>query len=491
MPHPDVTPDPRDAAPDPSRAPVGLLCLDGDGYVTAVNTTVQAWSLRTADDPHGSSPVGHRIGELFTVGGRIYWDTHVAPALVLAGRVDAIALDLRTTHGPLPVLMTATTDPAGGTDVAMLEVCERAQFQQELVRARATAERWADRLRWVQDATAALSRAVGVAQVRDALVAEVARHPAVAHATLTRARPELGPAHAAHRAPDGRLVATVVGTAGSHGDLVVTLHERAGDTPVDLDALDTIAQQGAVALDRAHLHEHSASVAHELQHAMLTDDLPRHRGLHVRAHYRPAVRGLEVGGDWYDAFWLDPTHLALVVGDVVGHGLPAATAMGQLRTATRALAAPGRTPAHVVELVDRFVTDRHVGFGSTLVYGELDLTTSRFTYATAGHLPPLHVDARGACTYLWQGRATPLGVRDAAPRPGGEITLAAGDTVLLYTDGVVERRDRSLPDGLGELALAAAARLTSGEPVAALVEDGAEGRDDACVLSVTWDAGAR
>ncbi|WP_345293425.1 PP2C family protein-serine/threonine phosphatase [Isoptericola chiayiensis] len=471
------------------RAPLGLLRLDADGYVVAANETFVGWQPRCAGSQSPAEVPGRRIGDLLTVGGRIYWDTHVAPALALAGSVEAVALEVRTVEGPLPVLLTAATDTADGTaagtvHVALLAVRERAEFHQELVRARLAAERWADRLHWLQDATAGLSRAAGTAQVRRALVDALSRHPAVAEVRLSH--PGDTARATVRRTGASTFEVGVAGAAGSHGVLRVRVHDRPGDLPVDVDALDVIAQQGGVALDRARMHEQSASVAHELQHAMLTVDLPRHPGLRLTAHYRPAEQGLEVGGDWYDAFWLKPTRLAVVVGDVVGHGLQAATAMGQLRTAVRALAVPGRGPAAVVDLVHGFVVDRHVGFGSTLVYGELDLATSRFTFACAGHLPPLHVQALGGCAYCWQGRSTPLGVPAPVVRAQGTIDLDAGDTVVLFTDGVVERRDQSLPEGLNALASAAVAHTASPSWGARLVASDGDARDDACVLAVTW-----
>ena len=126
------------------------------------------------------------------------------------------------------------------------------------------------------------------------------------------------------------------------------------------------------------------SVAHELQRAMLPDQLPQPYGARISADYRPAERSLEVGGDWYDAFWVDDTTLALTVGDVVGHGLQSATAMGQLRTVVRSYAESGVGASGVLTRVNRFVQRRSVGFGSTLVYTELDVITGRLTFACAG-----------------------------------------------------------------------------------------------------------
>jgi serine/threonine-protein kinase RsbW len=460
-------------------APVALLRLDADGRLLDANETFLAWAGADAPDLRG-----RRLSDLLTVGGRIYWETHVSPILTLQGRVDEVAVELRTPGATMPVLLSAVArpdQPGPVVDVALFAAAERARFERELVAARADAEEASARLRWVHDATASLARAAGVDGVTDALLSAVARHPSVASAELLDDRA------AARVDARGRFVVPLPG--GRHGALVVTPHERPGDLPVDPQALATIAQQAAVALDRAVLHERSVSVARELQDAMLTRRLPVRDDVEVLARYRPAASGLDVGGDWYDAFMVDDATLAVAVGDVVGHGLHAATAMGQLRTATRAIARPGVGPAGVLDLVDDFVLRLDVGFAATLVYAELDTRTATWTYACAGHLPPLLVRAGGSAELLWQGRSAPLGVPNPqGPRTQDAVDLAAGDAVVLYTDGVVERRDRTLVDGLDGLVDRAGRRARAGDGV--IVEEAGDGRDDACVLQMTWH-GAR
>src|SRR5690606_12307338 len=166
--------------------------------------------------------------------------------------------------------------------------------------------------------------------------------------------------------PEGHVVVPLRGADALHGVLVLVPRAHAGDDELDRDALAAAGQQGGVAPDRAALHEQSVSVAHELQRAMLTEHLPQPEGARLSTDYRPAERTLEVGGDWYDAFWVDDTVLALTVGDIVGHGLKSATAMGQLRTVVRSRAESGVGPAQVLARVDRFVQRHNVGFGSTL-----------------------------------------------------------------------------------------------------------------------------
>ncbi|PZR55313.1 hypothetical protein DNL40_02775 [Xylanimonas oleitrophica] len=487
---------------------MALLRLDGDGRILDANDTFLAWA---GGDGPGERPDvrGRRLSDLLTVGGRIYWETHLAPFLTLQGRVDEVAVELRTPAGPLPVLLSLVArrdERQAVVDVALFAARERVRFDRELVAARTAAEEAAERLHWVHDALTVLSRAATVPQVEQALTDSVARHPAIAAAALHAVgagHGGPGQGRAGHGGEalatgddaiqggtaGGAVVVPVAGTGETYAHLEVTLHGRPGDPPLDHEALRTIAQQGGVALERALLHEQSVSVAHELQRAMLTQDLPSDGQVEVLAEYRPAVSGLEVGGDWYDAFPVDDTTLAVAVGDVVGHGLHAATAMGQLRTATRALAAPGLGPAGTLGLVDQFVARRKVGYASTLVYAELDTVVGTLRYACAGHLPPLLVRVDGTVEYLWGGRSSPLGVpAGGGLRAEGEVRLAPGDVVLFYTDGVVERRDRRLRDGLDQLARVAARRdpVDEGDVLGQFFDLEANQRDDACVLHVAW-----
>jgi serine phosphatase RsbU (regulator of sigma subunit) len=203
---------------------------------------------------------------------------------------------------------------------------------------------------------------------------------------------------------------------------------------------------------------------------------------------------LEVGGDWYDAFLVEPGLLALVVGDVVGRGLGAASAMGQLRSAVRAVAGPGVGPARLLQRLDRFVDQVEAAALSTLAYAELDLATGAVRYACAGHPPPVLLPAPGVGKLVWGGRSTPVGTYGQGEREEAELRLGDGDRLLLYTDGLVERRDRALDDGLA--ALAATVAATGGQPLARAVRtiaDGMlhdeQGRDDVCLLLVEWVGG--
>ncbi|MFD6140860.1 SpoIIE family protein phosphatase, partial [Promicromonospora sp. NPDC060271] len=518
-------------------APVALLRLDGTGAILDANDTFRGWF---ADD--GARDLrGTRLSALLSVGGRIYWETHLSPLLHMQGRVEEIAVELGAGGGHRPVLLSAELHRADGADgdvvidVALFDARERSRFERELMTARAEAERAAASVRTLLATTTALARAAGVGGVCEALV-----HAAVdefragsasvwladeSGALVLRARLGDGPAaDVSSAAPtavgagvviasDGQVTVPLHGADTLHGVLVLAPRAHAGDDALDRDALAATGQQGGVALDRAVLHEQSVSVAHELQRAMLTEHLPQPEGARISTDYRPAERSLEVGGDWYDAFWVDDTTLALTVGDIVGHGLQSATAMGQLRTVVRSYAESGVGPAAVLARVDRFVRRRGVGFGSTLVYTELDVTTGRLAFACAGHLPPLVTRPGRGPEFLWQGRWMPLGAVASATAPArapasiaadrsglhatlptgpetgqGTVDLGAGDTLWLYTDGLVERRGRSLRKGLEEFARAAAGApgTADDELIASLLGGDLNEDDDACVLRLRW-----
>jgi phosphoserine phosphatase RsbU/P len=237
-------------------------------------------------------------------------------------------------------------------------------------------------------------------------------------------------------------------------------------------------------------------IATELQRSMLTRTPPVSPELALDSHYSPAVRGTHVGGDWHDAFWLDPPHVvALVVGDVVGRGIGAATTMGQLRSAVRALASTGLGPAALLSSLDIYARRHAVGEMTTMIYAELDLGTGGLRFACAGHPPPLLI-ARGENPWLdWGGRSTPLAF-DPGPAGRGEQSrrLARGTTLLLYTDGLVEDRTRPADDGVQRLlreAVTTAAGDDVGQTVRSIIARMVDPvqLDDVCVLAAQFGPG--
>jgi serine phosphatase RsbU (regulator of sigma subunit) len=191
------------------------------------------------------------------------------------------------------------------------------------------------------------------------------------------------------------------------------------------------------ALRRVYEREHR--VAETLQRSLLPEKLPRIEGVELAARYLPAGEGTAVGGDWYDAAELPDGRLALVVGDVVGHGLRAAAVMGQLRNAFRAYSLVESSPAEMVARLNRLAVKSDEGVMATVLYLALDRDTGEIAYSSAGHPPALLLTPEGA-RYLEGGRSVPVGAADIVTFREERTTLPPDSTLLLYTDGLVGRR---------------------------------------------------
>jgi PAS domain S-box-containing protein len=198
-------------------------------------------------------------------------------------------------------------------------------------------------------------------------------------------------------------------------------------------------------------------VAQTLQRSMLTTHLPEIAGVDLAVLYLPASRETQVCGDWYDVIPLPDGRFGVVIGDVVGRGIEAAATMSQLRTALRAYAIEGLAPEDVVRKLHHLVDHLDEGLGTTLAYLDLDPATRELRYVSAGHLPLLRVDAAGCPAFLPGGRSTPLGtLREGVEVRQDALVLGPGESVLLYTDGLVERRDEGIVVRLEQLRSAVA-----------------------------------
>jgi serine phosphatase RsbU (regulator of sigma subunit) len=224
----------------------------------------------------------------------------------------------------------------------------------------------------------------------------------------------------------------------------------------------TLAELMAPALHRARLYEDEREAAHQLQQALLPVVLDQLPGVELVGRYRPADAHHDVGGDWYDAFPLPGGRTGFAVGDVVGHDLRAAAAMGRLHSALSVLAAGTHDgPADVIDALDR-ASSAIPGAGLTTIgYGEYDAATRRLRYTCAGHPPPLLVTDHQAA-FLTGGRSLPLGAT-AGPRTDATVVVPPGSVLLWYSDGLVERRDADLDAGLDRLA-SVAASLDDADP---------------------------
>lgn len=256
----------------------------------------------------------------------------------------------------------------------------------------------------------------------------------------------------------------------------------------DISLLREITARATVAVDHALKAERTTEVSLALQRSFLSAP-PRMPGLSIAVRYRPAGAGLEIGGDWYDALRLPGGGLGIAIGDVVGHDLPAATTMAQLRSMLQALACqPESTPATVLTRLNQ--TAEHLGIGScaTLIYGEVHKEASGetiFSWANAGHPPPLLL---GGHPRFLQAQPQPLLGVSEKPYAHESIVLPLGATLLFYTDGLIERRRDN--DGQLEALARYVAELgnPSPEELVTQLEAWAPSEDDLALLAVRLTA---
>jgi PAS domain S-box-containing protein len=222
--------------------------------------------------------------------------------------------------------------------------------------------------------------------------------------------------------------------------------------PEDRQLLETLASQGAITAERARLHERTREIAEQLQSSLAASPLPDLAAFELAAHYSPGGDELEhVGGDWYDAVATREGALALVVGDVMGRGVRAATTMIRVRAGIRGLVTVDPTPTAVLEAADAMLTrdapDQFVTAAAMLV----DPATGTLTLSNAGHVPLAVVHADGRAELVGSGSGVPLGVVRGQDRSHDTVTVGPGDLLVLVTDGVVESRREDLDHGLDRL----------------------------------------
>ena len=296
---------------------------------------------------------------------------------------------------------------------------------------------------------------------------------------------------------------------------VVTLFRgasRRAFTTADQSLVEDIGSRAALALDNARLYASQRDVAEALQRSMLTEP-PQHEHLQIATRYAPAGEAARIGGDWYDAFLQQSRgpgghDLVVVVGDVVGHDVEAAAAMGQVRGLLRGIAVhSGYAPAAILSGVDEVMQSLRLETTATAVVARLERHPRPgagageevvVRWAHAGHPPALLLGPAGDVTRLADvtGNDLLLGLDPATPRAEGAAFLAPGSTLLFYTDGLVERRDRDVDDGIDTLAelLGALAPAASDletlcdQLLAGMIEDTPE--DDVALLAVRLEASA-
>ncbi len=249
----------------------------------------------------------------------------------------------------------------------------------------------------------------------------------------------------------GKAAGLVAVLSGS-GDLALWLELRVPRWVSAEDRLLITVLIGHLSLAMQHVRqfESARETSLTLQRAMLPPVQPP-PGFVVR--YEPAVPPLEIGGDWYDVLPIGENRIGVVVGDCVGRGLPAAAIMGQLRSSARALLINGAEPAVLLEQLDSAASLIPNAYCTTVFLAILDTKTGVMQYSNAGHMPAvLAGPGAGATTMLTDAASVPLAVRRDAPRPQGTRVLPRGSTLMLYTDGLVERKHESIDDGIARAA---------------------------------------
>jgi serine phosphatase RsbU (regulator of sigma subunit) len=291
--------------------------------------------------------------------------------------------------------------------------------------------------------------------------------PRVDWAHVERALPDPAAREALARLDMGSTVIVPLSangqTLGALG--LFTNAARGPQTPAEVGTAVEIGRRAGLSLRHARLFGQQRALADALQRSMLTEP-PRPEHCEIVVRYVPAAEGAEIGGDWYDAFQQPSGTVVLAIGDVVGHDVRAAAAMGQVRGLLRGIGySRGGSPAEVLTELDRAVSGLALDTMATAVVARLETDDARadadrrlragevlLRWASAGHPPPVVLTPDGDVQVL--DTSDPdllLGVAPDRPRTDRAVVLAAGSTVLLHTDGLVERRDRDLDAGTAEL----------------------------------------
>jgi PAS domain S-box-containing protein len=496
-------------------APIGKTVLDSEGRIIRSN-------------PAFANLVGRDPAELIGVAAVELCEDEDRPALTAA--FDEVARPSRTPAGgerPSVDLRLVSSTGAQvwvamfasaieGTEFAEplllaqwvdLTVRRRAeQDRAELLleqAARVQAESVADRLSMLQALSGALEAltlddllpriATRLAELFDVDVAEVEIAGELDRPVVVRAlggRTETGPAESLGLEEDRWRQVPLVIEGANVGCLRLGLPPGGSFSATERSLLQDAADRAALAIRRAQLHEQEHRIAVELQRGLIPKSLPAVPGVSLAASYEVAGIGVQVGGDWYDAFAMPDGRLGIVVGDVTGRGIRAASAMGQLRTLTRAFALGGdgqRTPGEALTLLNRHQLALNDEQLFTIVYAIVDPERCTIAWASGGHPPPLLRAADGACSYAEGGNGL-MGVEESTYETFEE-RIGSGATVVLYTDGLVERRGESLDVGLERLAAAVCAGPEEPEPLrdhilAAVLEPAGQRYDDVTAVVV-------
>lgn len=272
------------------------------------------------------------------------------------------------------------------------------------------------------------------------------------------------------------------------GALGLLYRDKAGFTADERNLLMALGTSIAQSLQRAMLYEQEHDLAEGLQQAMLPRRIPSVPGAQVAVRYRSARLGRDIGGDWYDLIPLPGGRVGAVIGDVQGHDTHAAAVMGQLRIVLRAYAAEGHSPATVMARASVFLHELDTDRFATCTYAEVDLTTGVVQVVRAGHVDPLVRDVDGSCRRMPSDGGLPLGLSAEFGRleyPVSTVELDPGQTMILFTDGLVELPGSDLDEGMQLLTTLVANGPHDLQKLADQLCDAVDGRggqDDVAVL---------
>ncbi|MFE9653597.1 SpoIIE family protein phosphatase [Micromonospora sp. NPDC006431] len=459
--------------PEPAEVPAGagrILLADDNADLREHVSRLLSASYEVVAVPDGAAALRLAVESPFDL---VLADV-MMPRLDGYGLVSALRANPATRHVPI-VLLSAragSAEEVAGLSVGADDYLTKPFSSQELIaRVRANVElgqlrgQIIRRLRALADAAVAVNTARSTAEVvqvaaRHALSLAEAARVAV---TATGARYEADGGGETSAEPSAVLPLT--GTSGVQlGELRVWRREGGG---TEQAALTELARLIGVRLENAQLYEAEHRIATTLQHSLLPRTLPQLPGAVVASRYLPGSAEVEVGGDWYDVIGTPDDELVLVIGDVMGKGVRAAAAMGQLRNALRAYVLEGYDPGQALTRLNRLVGSTEGGSFATVVCLWFSPRTGRLRYASAGHPAPLVI--RGDDVSYLHDRALgpPVGAIPQAEYRTVEGQLAPGGRLLLYTDGLIEDRQLGIDAGLGRLRLDA---TTRGEHVADLVD---------------------
>ncbi|MFD6683326.1 SpoIIE family protein phosphatase [Micromonospora parva] len=448
------------------------------------------WEVVTANDGLDALPMAREGG--FDL---VLTDV-MMPRLDGFGLVSALRADPRTRHVPI-VLLSAragSAEAVAGLAVGADDYLTKPFSAQELIaRVRANVElgqlrgQIIRRLRALADAAVAVNTARSTADVLQVAARHALSLAEAARVVVTAAEARFEADGGGTTAADPSFVAELTGTAGRKLGELQVWRADGDEAQADDAALTQLARLVGVRLENAQLYEAEHRIATTLQHSLLPRSLPQLPGAVVASRYLPGSADVEVGGDWYDAVALNGEELVLVIGDVVGKGVPAAAAMGQLRNALRAYVLEGFDPGESLTRLNRLVGSTEGRSFATVVCLMFNPRTGRLRYASAGHPSPLLITGGDVAFLHDRALGPPVGALPGATYESAEAEMPAGSRLLLYTDGLIEDRQLGIDASLAQLRVDAAA---PSEHVVDLIDavvervTGRPRRDDVAVLAL-------